>query len=216
MPDLPAHGMSSHQVTMVEVLVWWLTWAPRGTSSLPLSEQDISQSSCSTTVQPLVSSATLARPSRCSLLRPSLSLTPDLGYNIIRNQPPRPQTGAMSTSWVVSLSPVSVGPSPRRLCSWLSPVHHSQTTAIASALTCQPLLPLHNTTLLCSCPAAPGHSHHRVLFSFVLHCTAPYCTVQYQQYENLGQNIILRFTHHCHTAHCHLQPLPVLICLNSR
>ena len=90
MPDLPAHGMSSHQVTLVEVLVWWLTWAPRGTSSLPLSEQDISQSSCSTTVQPLVSSATLARPSRCSLLRPSLSLTPDLGYNI-RNQPPRPR-----------------------------------------------------------------------------------------------------------------------------
>ena len=155
-----------------------LTWAPRGTSSLPLSEQDISQSACSTTVQPLVSSATLARPSRCSLLRPSLSLTPDLGYNI-RNQPPRPQTGAMSASWVVSLSPVSVGPSPRRLCSWVSPVHHSQTTAIASALTCQPLLPLHNTTLLCSCPAAPGHSTATTAYCSVLYCTVLHRTALY-------------------------------------
>ena len=212
MPDLPAHGMSSHQVTLVEVLVWWLTWAPRGTSSLPLSEQDISQSSCSTTVQPLVSSATLARPSRCSLLRPSLSLTPDLGYNIIRNQPPRPQTGAMSASWLVSLSPVSVGPSPRRLCSWLSPVHQSDHRhCLGANLPTSAAAPQHNSPL--QLPSSPGPQPPPRTVQF---CTALYCTVQYQQYENLGQNIIRRFTHHCHTAHCHLQPLPVLICLNSR
>ena len=192
-----------------------LTWAPRGTSSLPLSEQDISQSSCSTTVQPLVSSATLARPSRCSLLRPSLSLTPDLSYNI-RNQPPRPQTGAMSASWVVS--PFSVGPSPRRLCSWLSPVHHSQTTAIASALTCQPLLPLHNTTLLCSCPAAPGHSHHRVLFSFVLHRTALYSTNNMKTSDKTSYFASLT-TATQHTATCNpclnCGSIKQLLCLQS-
>ena len=115
----------------------------------------------------------------------------------------------MSASFL--MSPVSVGPGPLRLCSWVAPVHHSQSTAIASALTCQPLLPHHNTTLLCSCQqprATASTAYCSVLYCTVLHRTALYCAL-YQKYENLGQNIILCFNllTTAATPHRHLPPL---------
>ena len=167
--------MSRHQVTRVEALVWVLTWAPRGTSSLPLSEQDISQSPCSTTVQPLVSSATLARPSRCSLLRPSLILTTELGYNI------RNHRLTKTRDWcdVSILSDVTCqcrpGPSPSLLLGCSCPPQSEHRHCLGANLPTSAAAPQHNSPL--QLPAAPGHGQHRVLLSFVLHCTAPYCTV---------------------------------------
>ena len=84
----------------------------------------------------------------------------------------------MSASCLVS--PVSVGPGPLRLCSWVAPVHHSQSTAIASALTCQPLLPHHNTTQLSSAAASspgPRPAPRTVQFCTALYCTVLHCTV---------------------------------------
>ena len=203
--------MSRHQVTRVEALVWVLTWAPRGTSSLPLSEQDISQSPCSTTVQPLVSSATLARPSRCSLLRPSLILTTELGYSI------RNHRLTKTRDWcdVSILSGVTCqcrpGPSPSLLLGCSCPPQSEHRHCLGANLPTSAAAPQHNATLLCSCQqprATASTAYCSVLYCTVLHRTALYCAL-YQKYENLGQNIILCFNllTTAATPHRHLPPL---------